>query len=329
MGKKPIRLATRGSPLAMTQTELVMAALRGAGIPAEPVVVETSGDRLKDVPIHAIGGQGVFVKEVDAAVLDGSADASVHSAKDLPSSPPPPSGASDSVTAGGGSRATDPAGGIPPGELPIAAVLPRGDPRDALVGVPLEAMRAGARVATGSVRRRAQLAWLRPDLCFAELRGNVTTRLEKVPAGGAVVVAMAALVRLGLKGRAAQVLSTREMLPQVGQGAVAVCCRPEDSEMLSLLGTIDDRGARVTLSAERAWLAATGGGCDLPVGAHATLDAGGTIALEAMIASLDGHVLVRQGQSGDDAEVLGTALARSMLSAGGGRALLEQEALAR
>lgn len=305
MRTAPLRLATRGSPLALIQAELVVASLLTTGVLAEPVVVETSGDRRKDVPIHAIGGQGVFVKEVDAAVLDGSAEASVHSAKDLPSSP---------VRRDAGEDA---------GDLPIAAVLPRSDPRDVLVGRRLAMLPAGARVATGSVRRRAQLAWLRPDLSFEELRGNVATRLDKVPPGGAVVVAMAALVRLGLQNRAAQVLSHREMLPQVGQGAIAICCRPDDDEVLSVLAAIDDGGARATVTAERAWLRATGGGCDLPVGAHATVGAGGTITLEAMIASLDGHVIVRQRHSGDDAETLGADLARSMLSDGGGRALLE------
>jgi hydroxymethylbilane synthase len=327
-----MRLATRGSPLALVQAELVVAALLAAGARAELVVVKTSGDLRKDVPIHALGGQGVFVKEVDAAVIDGSADASVHSAKDLPSSSPPgpTSGRGDHHDASsfGDGRdrldGSDEDEGEPvAGELPIAAVLPRSDPRDALVGETLGRLKAGARIATGSVRRRAQLAWLRPDLVFEELRGNMSRRLEKVPPGGAVVVAMAALLRLGLQDRATEVLTTREMLPQVGQGAIAVCCRPGDGEALSLLASIDDSGSRAAVTAERAWLRATGGGCDLPVGAHARLGPGGAIELEAMIASLDGHVIVREQRSGDDPEALGADLASSMLTAGGGRALLE------
>jgi hydroxymethylbilane synthase len=340
MANTTMRLATRGSPLALIQARLVVAALRDAGVDAEPVVVETSGDRRKDLPIHSIGGQGVFVKEVDAAVLDGIADASVHSAKDLPSSATgqraggqrsagtPSRGAPGEGAAGTPSRGApgQHAAGEPrplTGELPIAAVLPRSDPRDALVGERLDSLRAGARIATGSVRRRAQLAWLRPDLSFEELRGNMATRLDKVPAGGAVVVAMAALVRLGLEDRATQVLTRREMLPQVGQGAVAVCCLPDDGLTLSRLAMIDDAASRAAVTAERAWLAATGGGCDLPVGAHADVSRDGGVELAAMIASLDGHILVRGSSSGEDPEAVGAALASSMLSSGGGRALLE------
>ena len=197
-----LRVATRGSPLALAQAGLVADALAvataaGAGdrrVTTELVLVETAGDRRRDLPIGEVGGQGVFVKEVEQALLDGRADVAVHSAKDLPST-----------------SATD--------ELEIVAVPGRADPRDALVGLGLSELGPGARVATGAARRRAQLAWLRPDLRFEELRGNVGTRLDKVPAAGAVVVAFAALERLGLTGLAAELLSTSTMLPQVGQGA--------------------------------------------------------------------------------------------------------------
>jgi hydroxymethylbilane synthase len=262
------------------------------------VAIETIGDRLRQVPIAAIGGRGVFVKEVDEAVLGGRADASVHSAKDLPST-------------------------VPTG-LVIAAFLPRADPRDALVGTPLAALAPGAIVATGSVRRRAQVAWLRPDLRFAELRGNMARRLAQVPPGGAVVVAMAALERLGWTDRAVQVLSTTEMLPQIGQGAIAVCCRPDDTEVLLALRAIDDGPTRSAVESERAWLRAVGGGCDAPVGAFGRCLPGGTVHLEAMIASLDGHVLVREAMIGSDPDDLGEALAARLLDRCGGRALLEQ-----
>jgi hydroxymethylbilane synthase len=312
-----MRLATRSSPLALLQVDLVAAALAlavaggggwgGAGA-VERLALNSAGDLRRDVPIAALGGQGVFVKEIDDAVLSGRAEASVHSAKDLPSS-----------VSGG---------------LVIAAYLPRADPRDALVGRRLGDLAAGAVVASGSVRRRAQLAWLRPDLRFAELRGNMATRLEQVPEGGAVVVAMAALDRLGLSARADQVLSTTEMLPQIGQGAIAVCCRPDDEATLEALGAIDHAPTRREVEAERAWLRSVGGGCDAPVGAFArcvpagtgagTPDTPDTVLLEAMIASPDGHVLVRDSMNGTDPEALGRSLARHLLEDCGGRALLEQ-----
>lgn len=306
----PLRLATRSSPLALVQVDLVTAALASraaaasgtGGPPVAALALQTAGDLHADVPIHAVGGRGVFVKEVDDAVLEGRADASVHSAKDLPS--------------------------VLDDRLVIAAYLPRADPRDALVGATLRALPPGAVVASGSVRRRAQLAWLRPDLRFAELRGNMASRLAKVPAGGAVVVAMAALERLELTGRAAQVLSLTEMLPQIGQGAIAVCCRRDDETLRSLLHTIDHDDTRASVEAERAWLRAVGGGCDAPVAAHARRLSTGGLRLEAMIASLDGHALVREAMTGSDPGDLAQALAAEVLDRCGGRALLEQAGIA-
>lgn len=295
-----LRLATRGSPLALVQARAVAALLvrSGAAEAAEPVIVVTSGDRRRDVPIHALGGQGVFVKEVEQAVLDGRADVAVHSAKDLPS------------------RA---------GDLVIGAVPVRADPRDALVGRGLRTLGPGACVATGAVRRRAQLAWLRPDLTFGELRGNMSSRLNKLPEGGAVVVAMAALARLGLASRAAQVLEVVEVLPQAGQGAIAACCRPDDDETRARLARIDDSASSTALRAERAFLDAVGGSCELPVGAYATVSAG-ELSLEGLIASLDGHVVIRRRMngecSGQGPEDTGADLAGQLLGRCGGGALL-------
>lgn len=262
------------------------------GVEVSLVVVETSGDRRLDVPIWEIGGQGVFVKEVQAAVLDGRADVAVHSAKDLPS-----------VTARG---------------LVIGAVPSRGDPRDAMVGSSLADLQAGATVATGSVRRRAQLAWIRPDLTFTSLRGNIGTRLEKVPPGGAVVMAAAALARLGLLDRAAEVLDESVMLPQVGQGSLAVECRAGDSAVLKVLSGIEHGPSRVALQCERGFLARLGGGCDLPVGAYARLD-GDDIVVEGMLASADGRVMLRSSRRGGVAEAprVGAALADELLASGG------------
>lgn len=241
-----LRLATRGSPQARTQTEAVAASLaeHHPGLEVELVFVETLGDVRGDVPLHQLGGQGIFVKEVQRAVLDGHADAAVHSAKDLPSQPAP--------------------------GLRIGAFTARRDPRDVLVGRALGQLATGATVATGSVRRRAQLALLRPDLHFVELRGNIATRLSKVPADGAIVMALAALQVLGLEAHAAQVLGVEEMVPMVGQGCVAVEHRADDGITASLLGAVDHVPTRSAVEIERAFLAELGAGCSMPVGAHVT-----------------------------------------------------------
>ncbi len=314
-----LRLATRGSPLARWQAERVVALLAVAspGTSCELVVVDTRADRRLELPIAAFAGEGAFAAEVELAVLDGRADVAVHSAKDLPSSQPLPG-------------------------LVLAAVPERGDPRDALVGGRLADLPTGALIATGSARRRAQLAWVRPDLGFIGLRGNIATRLSKVPPGGAVVVAAAALARLGLDAEAAELLPTGVLLPQAGQGAIALRCREGDERVASVLAPIDDRRAHLALRAERAVLAALGSGCEAPVGAFATVDADrdgpaapgiaapgpaaagapGQISLEAMIAAPDGHGLVRCRRAGDEPEQLGAALAVELLGPAGGRALL-------
>lgn len=303
-----MRLATRGSALARWQARHVASLLEARGATTELVFVETTGDQRRDVPIASLGGQGVFVKEVQAAVLDGRADAAVHSAKDLPST----------VAQG----------------LVIAAVPPRGDPRDVLVGRPLADLAPGALIATGSVRRRAQLAWLRPDLTFTGLRGNIGTRLDQVPPGGAVVMAAAALQRLELEDRIAEVLDVATMLPQVAQGALAVECRSgssgsDNGEIRELLASLDEADSHVAVTAERAFLARLGGGCDLPVGAYATRR-GDTLDVEGLLASPDGRVVLRHRASGsfdpDAAVALGEAVADYLLrDAGGAELLLDRE----
>ena len=302
-----MRVATRGSALARWQAEHVASALRTAapGLDVELLVVETSGDRRLDVPIWEMGGKGVFVKEVQAAVLEGRADLAVHSAKDLPA--------------------------LTPDGLVIAAVPPRADPRDALVGSALADLAPGAVVATGSVRRRAQLAWLRPDLTFRSLRGNIDSRLGKVPAGGAIVMAAAALERLGRLDQATEILDASVMLPQVGQGALAVECRSDDTSTLGVVAALDDPRTRVELEAERGFLAELGGDCDLPAAAHArAAGPGGSIALTGLLASLDGHVVLRREGALDRidgaaaAADLGRALARQLLDDDGGASLLDQ-----
>jgi hydroxymethylbilane synthase len=294
-----IRVATRGSALARWQADHVVARLRRSHPDLEValVVIETFGDRRQDVPIVEMGGQGVFVKEVQAAVLAGRADIAVHSAKDLPA-----------LTAPG---------------LQLAAFPGRDDPRDVLVGAALAELAPGATVATGSVRRRAQLASLRPDLRWHDLRGNIATRLSRVPSGGAVVVAAAALNRLGLAERAAEVLDVDVMVPQVAQGALAVECRAGDEAVAALLAPIDEPDIRVAVEAERAFLARLGSGCDLPVGAYAERR-GGLIDIVGLIADVDGSVVVRDRRTGPiaGATALAVALADHLLSDLGGEELL-------
>jgi hydroxymethylbilane synthase len=290
---RPLRVATRGSELARWQANRVATLL---GSDTEIVVVSTTGDRRTDVPIHSVGGTGIFVKEVQEALLDGRADVAVHSAKDLPASDTPEG-------------------------IVLAAVPERADVRDALVGASLDALPAGARVATGSVRRRAQLAALRPDLTFAELRGNVPTRIERAAEFDAVVVAAAALTRLGLSDRIAEYLEPSVMLPQVAQGALAVECRADDDETHARLTAIDDAVAHTAVDAERAYLAELGGGCDLPCGALADLD-GDDVVVEALLASTDGHIVLRAVARDPDPGAAGRAVAAELM-ARGGRALLD------
>jgi hydroxymethylbilane synthase len=238
-----VRLATRGSPQARTQAQAVADALTAtSGCETELVIVDTTGDRRQDVPLHVIGGQGVFVKEVQQAVLDGRADVAVHSAKDLPS--------------------------VAHEALVIGAFMARRDAADALVGLPLASLAHGATIATGSVRRRAQLAAARPDLEFVELRGNIATRLSKVPVGGSIVMAVAALEVLGITDRIAERLAPERFVPAVGQGCVAVEARAGDAATAEVLAVVDDAVTRHQVEVERSFLAELGSGCTLPVGAH-------------------------------------------------------------
>ncbi len=290
---RPVRIATRGSALARWQAERVAGRLGGA---AELVVVSTQGDRDRVSAIHEIGGTGVFVKEVQDAVLRGDADIAVHSAKDLPA-----------MTAEG---------------LVIAAVPERADVRDALVGARLAAIPAGGTIGTGAVRRRAQLAAVRPDLQFGELRGNVGTRVQRAVDFDAVVVALAPLERLGLTEHIAEILEVDVMLPMIGQGALAVECRIDDEAALEVLAGIDDNDARAALTAERAFLRELGGGCTMPCAAYATVDGAG-VHLEALLASLDGTTMLRANSSDTDPDRLGTLVARTILEDHGGRALID------
>lgn len=296
-----LRIATRGSPLARWQAGRV-AQLLGPTVDTELVVVETTGDR-SPLPIHAMGGTGVFVREVQAAVLDGRADLAVHSAKDLPSTP------------------TE--------RLTIAAVPERADPRDVLVGTPWAGLRPGARIGTGAIRRRVQLAHARPDLTFGELRGNIETRLRKAADFDAIVVARAALERLD---RTDAIADDLDLVPQVGQGTLAVECRVDDPSTIERLAGIDDARLHRDLDTERAFLAAiasrsgSGGlrGCDLPCGAHRDGD-----VLTVLLGTPDGTLVLREAfgiEAGETATAFGTRAATVLFAEHGGDAILRGSA---
>ncbi len=293
-----ILVATRGSPLALWQADRVAHLLRSSdpGIEVGFVVVATTGDLDRTTPLEQMGGQGVFVKEIQAAVLDGRADLAVHSAKDLPA--------------------------LTPDGLLLAAIPERGDPRDALVGCRLADLPEGARVATGSIRRRAHLAHRRPDLRFEPLRGNIATRLARTADVDAVVVAQAALDRLGLVPDVVDPLDPGVLLPQVAQGALAVECRADDATTAALLSGIENSAVRLAVDAERGFLAELGSGCDLPVAAHARVLDDGSVGLTGAISSPEGDTLLLETRQGADPEKVGRALARHLLDERGGAALL-------
>lgn len=274
-----LRIATRSSAQARAQSEFVgqLIARVAPSTEIQYVFVDTQGDLNATTPLHQMGGQGVFVKEVQRAVLDGRAEIAVHSAKDLPSQ-----------TAEG---------------LVIGAIGERRTPNDALVGKSLDQLEPGATIATGSVRRRAQLQRVRPDLSFVDLRGNIQTRLSRIPDNGAIVMAVAALEILGMTDQIAQVLDISMAVPMVGQGSVAVECRKDDDNALEVLAQIDHAPSRRAVEAERAFLAELGAGCSLPVAAHlshdgvfrtfmANDDASDSVQIEGFIGDSDDHRVV-------------------------------------
>jgi hydroxymethylbilane synthase len=294
---RTLKIATRSSPLALWQSNDVADRLRQVGVGAvELVQVDTLGDRTQalGVPLHEIGGQGVFAKEIQAAVLDGRADLAVHSAKDLHGEPTP--------------------------GLVIAAVPRRDDVRDGLVGCTFADLPHGGVVATGSIRRRAQLLALRPDLRFVEVRGNMARRVAKAnePGIDAVVVGCAGLDRLDLGQHIVDRLDPVVMLPQVGQAAVAVECREDDTYTYDLLRSITDASMERELRAERAFLRRLGAGCQLPVAAMMHRSSGpDSTTIEGLIAAVDGSVVLRTTVTVTGDEAAGTYLAEQLLSMGG------------
>jgi len=303
--ERVIIVGSRGSRLALRQTELVLAELR-ARFPDRRFQVQevrTTGDRRADASLAAIGGQGVFVKELEAALRARRVELAVHSLKDVPSE------------LGRG--------------LVLAAVTEREDARDAVVSrgrLRLAELPSGSRVGTGSLRRAVQVKALRPDLEVADLRGNVDTRLRKVEEGqvDAAVLAVAGLARLGYLERAAQILDTDAMLPAIGQGALTLEARADDAEVVEMASALDHRETRLTTAAERAFLARLGGGCRLPIAALGTVE-DDSLRLRGLIADPEGRRALRGEASGaaSDAEAVGVVLAEQLLAQGAGELIVE------
>ena len=309
MTDRVIRIGTRGSALALWQADHVAALLRAAhpGLAVERVVIKTTGDRILDVPLSDIGDKGLFTKELERALLRDEADIAVHSMKDVPTEPVP--------------------------GLALAAVPPRGPVEDAWVSArfgTIDELPQGATVATGSLRREAQLRHLRPDLRVVDVRGNVQTRLGRLDEHGwdGMLLARAGLERLGLGARIAARLPVERFVPAVGQGALYVQAR-EGSAAAALAAALNDPAAAAAVRAERRFLAELEGGCQVPIGAHARLD-GDRLRLVGFVARRDGSALVRRELDGPaaDPEAVGLALADAVRAAGGEAILRAERAAA-
>ncbi|MFT4561052.1 MAG: hydroxymethylbilane synthase [Gammaproteobacteria bacterium] len=295
---RTIRIATRSSALAMWQAEHVSAQLRRAhaGLVVELIPITTTGDKILDRPLAKIGGKGLFIKELEQALFDNRADIAVHSMKDVPVETPP--------------------------DLDIPVILEREDPRDALVtktGIGFAQLLQGATVGTSSLRRKSQLLAQRDDLEFRDLRGNVTTRVDKLERGefDAIVLASAGLMRLGLNAKIAQRFAITELVPAVGQGAIGIECRADDGNTRALIQVLHHHDSGIRVAAERAMSAFLDGGCDIPLAAHATLS-GDVMTLSGLVASVDGRHIARDEVSGpsETGNDMGRTLGASLVAAG-------------
>ncbi len=302
---RTLKIGTRGSQLALWQSEWVKAAIREQhpGVSVELTVIKTKGDKILDVPLAALGGKGLFVKEIEAALLDGRVDLAVHSMKDMPSDLP------DGLSIGP----------IPERENPADVLISRND-------LCFADLPSGARIGTGSLRRAAQLHHARPDLTVVPLRGNLDTRLKKLAAGvdrlDAVVLAAAGVRRLGLENKITERLDPAVMLPAVGQGALCIEIRRRDTEIGELLQGLDHKPTRQAVLGERAFLHRLEGSCQVPIAGYGKVT-GDRIALEGLVADLQGRTVIRGSRSGPagSSEQLGVELAGELLSRGGDRIL--------
>ncbi|GBC63117.1 hydroxymethylbilane synthase [Desulfonema ishimotonii] len=298
MGRQ-ITIGTRGSQLALWQANWVKSALeeKFSDLSVELLIIKTKGDKILDVPLAKVGGKGLFVKEIEEALLDGRIDLAVHSMKDMPAD-------------------------IPEG-LCIGAIPERENPRDALVSrhnLPLAELPRGARVGTSSLRRSAQLKSVRPDIEIVSLRGNLGTRLKKLETEDldAIILAAAGLRRMGFEDRITECLDETVMLPAVGQGALCIESRENDPEIGPLMAALNHGETRTVVLGERAFLNRLEGGCQVPIACHGELSADGGFALTGLVASLDGMTVIRERLSGPAAECerIGVALAEQLLAQG-------------
>ena len=303
--KNNIIIATRGSKLALWQAEWVRAGLLkiNPDLNIELKKIKTTGDKILDVPLARVGGKGLFVKEIEEAMLRGEADMAVHSMKDVPAD-------------------------LPEG-LHLCAICKREDPRDALIAgtqtmKTFNELPQGARIGTSSLRRICQALNIRPDLKITQLRGNVDTRIRKLDEGGfdAIILAAAGVKRLGRADRITEILSPALCLPAAGQGAVGIECRVDDEFMNGLLKKLDHEETSVCVRAERAFLKKLEGGCQAPIAAYAELK-DGDIVIEGLVGSLKGETLIKDVMQGkpENAGILGATLAEKMLSQGAGEIL--------
>ncbi len=293
-----LTIGSRGSQLALWQAHWIQARIESMGFACRMEIIHTTGDKITDVALSKVGTKGLFTKEIEEALLQGKIDLAVHSLKDMP---------------------TD----LPPG-LTLAAIPEREDPRDALVGAKLAELTKGARVGTSSLRRAAQLRAARPDLEILDIRGNLDTRLRKLDEKlyDAIVLAAAGLRRLGWENRITEVLEPDVMCPAVGQGALAVETREDGGEAQRIAARLGHEASRIAVTAERAVLATLGGGCQVPIGAHGTIEEG-SLHLRGIVVSPDGTQVIRKASRGlvQDAGSIGRALGDELLAEGGAKIL--------
>jgi len=294
-----LRIGSRGSQLALWQANHISRLLAGRGHDVGIEIIHTTGDKITDVALAKVGTKGMFTKEIEEALAAGRVDLAVHSLKDLPTELP--------------------------GGFEIAAITERQDPRDAFCSrryAKIEDLPNGARVGTSSLRRQAQLKAIRPDLDIHPLRGNVDTRLRKLEQGeyDAIILASAGLMRLGKTEWIKQIILAEVMCPAAGQGALGIEIREGDAKTRDLLSFLDDPGTRTATTCERALLNCLGGGCQVPIGAFATMHTGG-LHLQSMVADPDGSEILRDSRQGSDPEKLGNAAGAALLARGGAQIL--------